>query len=39
MAIRSRMSRGHSRRLFAKGASRTHWKNLGGPSMRGGIAL
>lgn len=40
MARRSRMSRGHSRHVFRKGAQRVHPKNrMDVAPMRGGIRL
>lgn len=39
MAKRFSMGRQASKRSFTRGASRTHAKNLGGSSMRGGIRL
>jgi len=40
MRKRQKMSRGKSKRLFKRTASRTHKKNIGGPRpMRGGIRL
>lgn len=36
---RSKLSRGHSRKVFSRGASRVHPKNSGGSPMRGGIRL
>lgn len=42
MSRRGRMPRGHSRRVFSKGAQRVHPKNhvsTGGVVMRGGIRL
>lgn len=40
MARRARMSKGHSRSVFRKGADRVHRKNLvQGDPMRGGIRL
>lgn len=40
MSFRSKIGRGHSRKVFSKGAQRVHPKNtmLGSP-MRGGIRL
>lgn len=37
--MRSKMSRGQSRREFSYKASRTHMKNLSPGPMRGGIRL
>lgn len=39
MAKRVRLSKGRSRRLFRKTASRTHKKNIKAGPMRGGIRL
>lgn len=39
MARRSKMSRGHSRQVFSKGARRVHPKNVVSNPMRGGIRL
>lgn len=41
MARRGKMSRGHSREVFRKGALRVHGKNVLGSAMpmRGGIRL
>lgn len=36
---RQKMSRGRSRRMFSKTASRSHKKNFRGAPMRGGIRL
>lgn len=37
MRYRQKMSRGHSRKVFRAGASRTHPRNNAGRGMRGGI--
>lgn len=39
MARRSRIPRGHSKRVFAGGAKRVHPKNVVAAPMRGGIRL
>lgn len=39
MAFRKKMSRGKSRRLFTKTASRTRKKNLRAVPMRGGFRI
>ena len=39
MARRGKMSRGHSRNVFRKGAKRVHPKNYAAGPMRGGIRL
>lgn len=36
---RHKMSRGASKRQFSSTASKTHWKNVAGAPMRGGIRL
>jgi len=36
---RQKMSRGRSRKVFSKTASRSHRKNFAGAPMRGGIRL
>jgi len=33
------MSKGSSKGLFRRSGSRTHWKNVAGSPMRGGIRL
>lgn len=39
MARREKMSRRHSNKVYRKGATNMHPKNLVGPGMRGGIRL
>jgi len=39
MAYRQKLSRGRSKRVFSKTASRAHRKNFAGNPMRGGIRL
>lgn len=39
MAKRKRVSRSKSKRMFAKGAGRTHARNVRSAPMRGGIRL
>ncbi|WNK13445.1 MAG: hypothetical protein [Microvirus sp.] len=39
MGKRFKMSKGHSRRSFTRGASRTHRRNVASGPMRGGIRL
>lgn len=36
---RHKVSSGKSKRMFSSTASRTHWKNIAGNPMRGGIRL
>lgn len=33
------LSKGFSKKLFRKSGSRTHWRNIAGAPMRGGIRL
>jgi len=39
MKFRQKLGRKRSKRMFAKGASKTHWKNISPRPMRGGIRL
>lgn len=39
MAHRGRMGRGHSKKVFKRGAQRVHPRNVAGRPMRGGIRL
>jgi hypothetical protein len=36
---RGKIKKSSSKKMFKKGASKTHWKNLAGRPMRGGIRL